>query len=71
MAPLLEAPDRTGRPAAPAARTAPTAASSTVSARRGGEPQDRALYQCGCGHAFKAKVSTSVGCPNCGTRQAW
>ena len=23
------------------------------------------------GYAFKAEVSTSVGCPHCGTSQAW
>ncbi|MDP9386222.1 MAG: hypothetical protein M3P50_13545 [Actinomycetota bacterium] len=40
-------------------------------ARRSGGPQDRALYRCGCGFAFKAEVSTSVGCPHCGTAQAW
>ncbi len=40
-------------------------------ARRSGGPQDRALYRCGCGYAFKAEVSTSVGCPHCGTAQAW
>ena len=43
----------------------------TGRARRGLPTQDRALYSCGCGHAFKASVSTSVGCPRCGTRQAW
>jgi hypothetical protein len=46
----------------------------TVSAkrdRRVGGPQDRALYTCGCGFAFTAAVSTSVGCPHCGTQQAW
>jgi len=40
-------------------------------AKRSGGPEDRALYECGCGHAFKAEVSTSVGCPRCGTSQAW
>ena len=40
-------------------------------ARRSGGPEDRALYECGCGHAFKAEVSTSVVCPHCGTSQAW
>jgi hypothetical protein len=40
-------------------------------ARRAGGPQDRALYTCGCGYAFTAAVSTSVGCPHCGTDQAW
>jgi hypothetical protein len=40
-------------------------------ARRGGGPQDTAFYTCGCGYAFTASVSTSVGCPHCGTEQAW
>ncbi len=40
-------------------------------ARRGGGPEDRALYSCACGFAFKASVTTSVGCPHCGTEQAW
>jgi hypothetical protein len=40
-------------------------------AKRSGGPEDRALYECGCGHMFKAEVSTSVGCPHCGTCQAW
>ena len=72
MAPILESLTRTRRPSARVSRTASRpVAESTISARRGGESQDRALYQCGCGYAFKAKVSTSVGCPNCGTRQAW
>ena len=39
--------------------------------KRSGGPEDRALYSCGCGYAFKAEVSTSVGCPHCGTSQAW
>ena len=46
-------------------------ASATDSARRAGGPQDRALYQCACGTVFTAAVSTSVGCPHCGTSQAW
>jgi hypothetical protein len=40
-------------------------------ATRGGGPQDRALYNCGCGYVFTAAVTTSVGCPHCGTVQAW
>ena len=40
-------------------------------ARRSGGPQDQALYSCGCGTAFTAEVSTSVGCPHCGQAQAW
>jgi hypothetical protein len=71
MAPTLDSLIRIARPAAPKGRTAPAAGSATVSARRGTECQDRALYTCGCGYVFKASVSTSVGCPQCGTRQAW
>jgi hypothetical protein len=40
-------------------------------AKRSGGPEDHALYSCHCGYAFKAEVSTSVGCPHCGTSQAW
>ncbi len=40
-------------------------------AKRSGGPEDRALYSCMCGYAFKAAVTTSVGCPHCGTEQAW
>ena len=40
-------------------------------AKRSGGLEDRALYSCHCGYAFKAEVSTSVGCPQCGTSQAW
>jgi predicted Zn-ribbon and HTH transcriptional regulator len=40
-------------------------------AKRSGGPEDHALYSCSCGFAFKAEVSTSVGCPQCGTGQAW
>jgi hypothetical protein len=40
-------------------------------ARRGGGPEDQALYSCLCGFAFKAAVTTSVDCPHCGTEQAW
>lgn len=43
----------------------------TDSARRAGGPEDRALYECSCGTAFVAAVSTSVGCPRCGSGQAW
>jgi hypothetical protein len=41
------------------------------SRRQGGQSQDRALYSCSCGFAFDALVSTSVGCPHCGSTQAW
>ena len=40
-------------------------------ARRSDGPEDRALYSCACGYAFKATVTTSVGCPHCGQTQAW
>jgi hypothetical protein len=46
-------------------------ASERMRAQRTPAPEDRALYRCGCGHAFKAEVTTSVGCPHCGTGQAW
>ena len=34
-------------------------------------PEDRAVYHCHCGYVFEAAVSTSVGCPHCGSAQAW
>lgn len=39
--------------------------------RNGGASEDRALYTCECGYLFEALVSTSVGCPHCGSEQAW
>ena len=66
-------PKRTTR-TAPQPATAPEpleATADTLDARRGGGPEDRALYSCMCGYAFTAPVSTSVGCPHCGTEQAW
>jgi hypothetical protein len=71
MASTLEtlAPARRSTP--PAVRTQTPGAPDTRAARRAGGPEDRALYACSCGYAFKAAVSTSVGCPHCGTRQAW
>jgi hypothetical protein len=39
--------------------------------RDAGSSQDRALYSCDCGLVFRAPVSTSVGCPECGSTQAW
>jgi hypothetical protein len=59
----------TGRDRAPLNR--PVVLQTLARAKRSGGPEDRALYACGCGHAFKAEVSTSVGCPRCGTSQAW
>jgi hypothetical protein len=65
---------RPRRPTRSAPRTPQPAAPEpleTNAARRGGGPEDRALYSCMCGFAFKAAVTTSVGCPHCGTEQAW
>jgi hypothetical protein len=53
----------------PRARTTPPQA--LTRAKRSGGPEDRALYSCHCGYAFTAEVSTSVGCPHCGSSQAW
>jgi hypothetical protein len=39
--------------------------------RHSGPSQDQALYSCSCGFVFEALVSTSVGCPHCGDKQAW
>jgi rubrerythrin len=46
-------------------------ASERLRAQRTPAPEDQALYRCECGYAFKAAVTTSVGCPHCGTDQAW
>jgi hypothetical protein len=55
----------------PQVPTTIAATAETQDARRGGGPEDRALYSCMCGFAFTAAVSTSVDCPHCGTEQAW
>jgi hypothetical protein len=39
--------------------------------KRANATQDAALYNCACGYIFKAAVTTNVGCPHCGTDQAW
>jgi hypothetical protein len=52
----------------------PNAATSARPAGRRrelGPAQDQATYSCSCGYVFEASVSTSVGCPHCGTAQAW
>jgi hypothetical protein len=61
------------RPRHARAEAAPRPAGSAAQARakRSGGPEDVALYTCQCGYAFKAAVTTSVGCPACGTAQAW
>lgn len=48
----------------------PVATETQLAARAGG-PEDRALYTCGCGFAWKGAVTATVGCPHCGTAQAW
>jgi hypothetical protein len=40
-------------------------------ARAAGGPEDRALYTCGCGAAFRADVQVDVPCPACGAAQTW
>jgi hypothetical protein len=54
-----------------AAQPQPSKAHAQARAQRSGGPEDVALYTCSCGYAFKAEVTTSVGCPQCGTSQAW
>jgi hypothetical protein len=49
----------------------PAAVHAQARAKRSGGPEDLALYTCQCGFAFKAPVTTSVGCPECGAGQAW
>jgi hypothetical protein len=58
-------------PAAAAPVSSHPQAHAQERARRSGGPEDRALYSCGCGYAFKASVTTTVGCPHCGQQQAW
>jgi rubrerythrin len=48
-----------------------TAAAAARRRREAQALQDNALYACECGYVFKAAVSTSVDCPNCGGAQAW
>lgn len=55
---------------APAAPEAPTP-SPFSRERAAGGPEDRASYRCTCGYVFEAPVSASVGCPHCGSTQAW
>ena len=67
-------PFRRTRPARPDCVAEPArseALTRTQKARRAAGNEDRALYACSCGYAFTASVSTTVGCPHCGTAQAW
>jgi rubrerythrin len=53
------------------AEPASAASRSTRDQARVGAPEDRATYNCECGYIFKAEVTTTVGCPHCGTQLAW
>ena len=52
-------------------RTQATASPGRERNKRANVSQDAALYSCSCGYVFKAAVTTSVGCPHCGSAQAW
>jgi len=54
-----------------AARQARFTAQARERNRRANLSQDAAMYTCSCGYVFKAPVTTSVGCPHCGSPQAW
>jgi hypothetical protein len=59
-------------PSAPGPEAAEAApASPTVSQRRVGPPEDFATYSCSCGFVFRSEVTTTVGCPHCGSQLAW
>jgi hypothetical protein len=60
---------RSRRPDLPARRS--SSSHRDGAGRRPVQPEDAALYICGCGHAFTAAVTASVTCPHCGGGQAW
>jgi hypothetical protein len=72
---LTRPTSRPRRPRAAHARPEPAPRPASVHAqaraKRSGGPEDLALYTCSCGYVFKAEVTTSVGCPECGVSQAW
>ena len=39
--------------------------------RAASRPDDRAVFTCGCGYLFEARVTTTMPCPHCGEMQAW
>ena len=51
--------------------TRPTVSPTRARNQRANISEDAALYSCACGYVFKAAVTTSVGCPHCGSDQAW
>ena len=62
QAPARRASEPRSRPAMPV---------SQMRARRGSGIEDRALYSCECGFAWKGEVTASPSCAHCGTPQAW
>jgi hypothetical protein len=62
---------RDTRPVATPEAAAPAPTQYRRTRREQTPTQDNALYTCHCGYVFEAAVSTSVGCPHCGERQAW
>jgi hypothetical protein len=52
-------------------RARPAASPGRERNKRANVSEDAALYSCACGYVFKAAVTTSVGCPHCGSAQAW
>ena len=56
---------------APRARAGARPPTPEQRARAAGGPEDRALYTCGCGAAFRADVQVDVPCPACGAAQTW
>jgi hypothetical protein len=62
---------RRDRPQRRQSNPRPVVSAATARDRRAASCEDHALYACSCGCAFKAEVSTTVGCPRCGTAQAW
>jgi hypothetical protein len=78
LAPL---PAKPGRPRTVPDRRTPREPGASLEPRPGladerrlrneGGPEDLAVYQCGCGCVFEARVSTSVACPHCAAGQAW
>jgi hypothetical protein len=83
--PLATAPQADGTTTPAPYPTAPPADSTTPKSyaamheanfaaqrvREAGGPTDLATYACECGYLFAASVTTTVGCPHCGIRQAW
>jgi Zn finger protein HypA/HybF involved in hydrogenase expression len=61
----------TRRPALSIRRARHAAAGARERNQRANISQDAATYSCECGYVFTAAVTTSVGCPHCGTDQAW